>query len=476
MTNLIGQSLGRYHILEQLGEGGMATVYKAYDTRLDSEVAIKFIRMEKLTLENADKTRHRFKREARALANLTHPNIVKIIDFGEYEDQPYLVMPLLTGGTLKSKLTGQPIPYPSAAKILLPMARALNYAHKQKMIHRDVKPSNILLTESGEPLLSDFGVAKILEEDTTVDLTGSGVGIGTPEYMAPEQTGKDIDHRADIYSLGTVLYELITGRKPYQADTPLAILIKRASEPLPRPKTYVSDLPNHVEHVLLKALAKSPTDRYKDAGEFADILEKLAMETVGRPKFTGKIPALALIILAALILMSGLFTAYQYGKFATGDSSSVVDQPSHTAQTLEPISVDSLPVTFASTNTLAVILVETPTYQILEPQFDPDNPEGFLRWYFHSVWADRNYEVLWDYISVELQERLGVDYDGYVDNWEKIGSIIEPVTISFVRKDEEILVYRVQYTTLSRKSGFEDQRNDGYYLYFNQSKGHWEFK
>lgn len=477
MENFTGQSIDRYHILEKLGEGGMAVVYKAFDTRLDSDVAIKFIRMEKLTLENADKARYRFKREARALANLTHPNIVKVIDYGEYEGQPYLVMPLLSGGTLKHKLTRRPIPYQSAAKILLPIARALDYAHKQKMIHRDVKPSNILLTESGEPLLSDFGVAKILEEEATVDLTGSGVGIGTPEYMAPEQAEKTLDHRADIYSLGTVLYELITGRKPYQADTPLAILIKRASEPLPRPRKYVPDLPNHVEHVLLKALAKNRSDRYKDAGEFANILEKLAMEPEGKPKLTSKVPVFALVTLAVLILIGGVFAAYQFGKFSIEDSSSLNDpSPSVTRSAPDPTSSESPPIAFISTNTSNPIRLETPTSQVLEPQFDPDDPEGFLRWYFHSVWTDRNYETLWDYISVELQDRLGIDYNGYVENWEKIGSINEPIVISFIRKDGEVLVYNVQYTTLSRKSSYKDQRNDGYYLYFNWSKGHWEFK
>lgn len=278
MSDLTGQSIGRYHILEQLGEGGMATVYKAFDTRLEAEVAIKFIRTEKLTLETMNKSLKRFEREAKSLAQLTHPNIVGVSDYGEYEEKPYLVMPYLKGGTLKERL-GKPMPYRQAAHLLAPIAHALEYAHKHNVLHRDVKPSNILLTDTGQPMLSDFGIAKILEDEATRDLTSTGVGIGTPEYMAPEQgMGHGVDHRVDIYSLGTVLYELITGRKPYQADTPLAVLLKRASEPLPRPGQFVHNLPSSAEYVLLKALAKNPNERYPDAAAFAKALEDLAQD------------------------------------------------------------------------------------------------------------------------------------------------------------------------------------------------------
>lgn len=276
MVDLVGADIGRYHILEQVGEGGMAIVFKAFDTRLETEVAIKFIRTEKLTLETIGKSLKRFEREAKALAQLTHPNIVRVIDYGEYEGKPYLVMPYLKGGTLKQSM-GKPFPYRQAANLLVPIAHALDYAHQHNILHRDVKPSNILLTDTGQPMLSDFGIAKILEDELTLDITGTGVGIGTPEYMAPEQgMVHEIDHRADVYSLGTVFYELVTGRKPYQADTPLAIMLKRASEALPRPKQFVRDLPDAVEQVLLKALAKDPAERYSTAGAFAAALENLA--------------------------------------------------------------------------------------------------------------------------------------------------------------------------------------------------------
>ena len=277
MSDLSGQSLGRYHILEQLGEGGMATVYKAYDTRLERPVAVKVILPMR---EHSEKFLKRFEREAKSLAGLSHPNIVKVLDYGEHEGLPYIVMEYVPGGMLKEKL-GKPMGWKEAAKLLAPVARALAYAHSQKMVHRDVKPANILLTQSGEPMLSDFGVAKMLKEEKPLELTGTGtgagVGVGTPEYMAPEQgMGKEVDGRTDVYSLGIVFYELVTGRKPFRADTALAVLYKQMTEPLPHPKQYVSELPDGVVGVMLKALAKDPKDRYQDAGDFADALERLA--------------------------------------------------------------------------------------------------------------------------------------------------------------------------------------------------------
>jgi serine/threonine protein kinase len=283
MSNLIGQSLGRYHILEQLGEGGMATVYKAFDTRLERDVAVKIIRRAAFPPEQLDRILKRFEREAKALAKLSHPNIVGVIDYGDYEGSPYFVMEFLPSGTLKQQL-GKPIPWREAARLLLPVARALQYAHKQGIVHRDIKPSNILITESGEPMLADFGIAKILESGEAATLTGTGIGMGTPEYMAPEQWTGNVTAQSDIYSLGVVFYEMVTGRKPYAADTPAAVLLKQASEPLPRPSKFVTGLPEEVERVLLKALAKKPDDRHPDMAAFTVSLERLLVGESKREK------------------------------------------------------------------------------------------------------------------------------------------------------------------------------------------------
>jgi serine/threonine protein kinase len=280
MPSLIGQSIDRYHILEQLGEGGMAVVYKAYDTHLDCPVAVKVILP---SYEHTDKFLKRFEREARALAKLSHPNIVGVIDYGQYNGLPYLVMEYLPGGTLKQKM-GKLISWQESARLIAPIARALAYAHQQGVLHRDVKPSNILITQSGEPMLSDFGLAKILEAEESVDLTGSMGVVGTPEYMAPEQiTGNVVDRRADIYALGVVFYELVTGRTPYRADTPAAVMIKAATEALPRPTLFIPGLPGNVEQVILKAVEKNPENRYSSMDELAQVLERFAADREQAP-------------------------------------------------------------------------------------------------------------------------------------------------------------------------------------------------
>ncbi len=280
MTTLIGQSIGRYHIIEQIGEGGMATVYKAYDTHLDRNVAVKIIRKEIFGPAVLERVIQRFEREGKALAKLSNSHIVHVYDFGEYEGSPYLVMEYVDAGTLKSMI-GKPLAWQDAVKILIPVAKALGYAHQRSIIHRDVKPSNILINSEGEPLLTDFGIAKLLEGEDGNTLTGAGVGIGTPEYMAPEQGigAKDVDSRADIYSLGVVLYELLTGQKPYTAETPMAVVVMQVHDPLPDPRQFVSGLSDAVVNVLFRALAKKVEDRFKNAGELSTALENLLKGT-----------------------------------------------------------------------------------------------------------------------------------------------------------------------------------------------------
>jgi len=276
MAGLIGQNFGRYQILELLGEGGMATVYKAYDTRLEREVAIKVIRRDAFSPDDMDMMLKRFEREAKSLGRLSHPNIVGVIDYGEHEGSPYLVMVYLSGGTLKERL-GKPMPWQEAIQLLLPIAHALDYVHDRNIINRDVKPSNILMTEKGQPMLTDFGLVKIFgehEKDAT-SLTSSGTGLGTPDYMAPEQWTGEPTTQSDLYSLGVVLYEMITGYRPYTADTPAGVLLKQATESLPLPKQYIPDLPKDVESVLLKVLAKEPRDRYANMHDFIDELQNL---------------------------------------------------------------------------------------------------------------------------------------------------------------------------------------------------------
>ena len=270
-----GQQFEHYQLIAKLGQGGMATVYKAYDTRLERDVAIKVVRKESIPPEQLERILKRFEREAKALAKFIHPNIVPVHDFGEYQGAPFLVMSYLPGGTLKERI-GQPLPVQTALNTVIPIAGALGYAHQRGVIHRDVKPSNILTTEDGALMLSDFGIAQILEEATT-QLTATGMGVGTPEYMAPEQWQGKATAASDQYALGVVLFELLTGQKPYSAETPLAVALKVMSEPLPRPSDLVPEIPEGVEKVLYKTLARDPQDRYEDMDTCQKALLSIAM-------------------------------------------------------------------------------------------------------------------------------------------------------------------------------------------------------
>lgn len=306
MQTLSGRTLGRYHLLEPLGEGGMAAVYRAHDTRLEREVAIKVIRTD---FDRDPAFLKRFEREARALAQLTHPHIVHVLDAGEQDGTPYVVMDYVAGGTLKA-LTGRPLPAAEAARLVVPIARALDHAHRQGIVHRDVKPANILLTPDGRPMLSDFGIAKVLSGPALTQLTGTGIGIGTPDYMAPEQWTHEATPASDVYALGVVLYELVAGRRPYQADTPVAVLLKHANDPLPSARHIVPGLPPAVEQVLVKALAKKPEDRYGTMGAFADALEQ-AVQTATAPRRPGLWPWLlglgaAAVVAGLLVVTTGV--------------------------------------------------------------------------------------------------------------------------------------------------------------------------
>ncbi len=270
--NLIGRMLGRrYRILEKIGEGGMAVVYKATDLNLDRFVAIKFILLHG---ESSDTSLTRFKREALSLAKLSHPHILSIFDYGEFEGRPYLVMEYISGGTLKDMLKGKPFSSERAVQITTALARALETAHSKGIIHRDVKPANILMANGRDPKLSDFGIAKlILDDEATSDLTGTGKGIGTYKYMAPEQGLGNADERSDIYSLGVVLYQMVTGRLPFDGNTPLDVMIKKKKEELPKPSKHNPNLPTAIEQVLIKALAREPENRYRTMQDFASALE-----------------------------------------------------------------------------------------------------------------------------------------------------------------------------------------------------------
>lgn len=271
MPDLIGRKLGKYELIERLGRGGMAEVYKAYQPGVERHVAIKVMHGH---LSNNPEFVQRFQREARSIGQLQHAHIGRVIDFDVEADVYYMVMDYLQGGTLDAYLKGKGVlPVDEALRITLQLADALAYAHQRGMIHRDIKPGNVMFMDDAHThaLLTDFGIARLLGEQNNMTMTGAL--IGTPNYMSPEAArGEPCDARSDIYSLGVVLYELVTGRTPYAADTPYSFLMKQANEPLPPPRTFNPRLPAALEAVLLKALAKEPNARYQSAAEFATAL------------------------------------------------------------------------------------------------------------------------------------------------------------------------------------------------------------
>lgn len=295
-----GQQLGRYQILAGLGSGGMATVYKAYQPALDRIVALKVLRTG--FAEDAE-FQERFEREAKAVARLLHPHIVQVFDFERVEALPFMAMQYLEGGTLKAKLgalaeEGQRLPPRGVGRIVSEIAEGLGYAHALGIIHRDIKPSNIMFAADGKAVITDFGIAKILAAAAQHTLT-TGVGIGTPEYMSPEQgRGLAVDARADIYALGVVAYEMLTGRVPYVADTPLAVALAHAHDPLPLPSALNPEVGAATERALLKALHKDPEQRFASAPEFAAALAA-AVELDGSGAFATGIVRLPASVIAA---------------------------------------------------------------------------------------------------------------------------------------------------------------------------------
>ncbi len=259
---MIPEKLGRYQIRRELGRGGMAIVYLGYDPRIEREVAIKVLPRQ---FSVDPQFEVRFQREVRAIAKLEHGAIVAVYDFGEMEDQPFIVMRYMSGGSLAGRLTGGKLLLPEAARILARIAPALDRAHEQGIVHRDLKPANILFDQDGEAYLSDFGIAKLA--DTTAAYTGSAL-IGTPAYMSPEQARGEpnLDGRSDVYSLGVILFETLAGRLPYAADTPMGIAMRHITDPVPRIRKLNPRLPKHVERVIRRAMAKSPRGPVPNCG------------------------------------------------------------------------------------------------------------------------------------------------------------------------------------------------------------------
>jgi eukaryotic-like serine/threonine-protein kinase len=276
---------GRYRLESKLGSGGMSTVYLAVDEVLDRPVAIKLLHRE--ISEEADQL-ERFRREARAAARLSHPNLVGVIDAGEDDGRPYIVFEYIKGRTLKRRLQEEGrLPVDEAVAYAIEIGRGLTAAHARKLVHRDVKPQNVLIDPDGRAKVTDFGIARSLEAH---GLTATGRVLGTTDYVSPEQAmGEDVDERSDVYSLGVVLYEMLTGDVPFRAETQVGVAMKHVNEPMPDVQTKRPEVSAAVASVVDRATTKDPRDHYATVAEMVrDLEQTLEVEAARRGGTSGE--------------------------------------------------------------------------------------------------------------------------------------------------------------------------------------------
>ena len=280
MKDLTGTILGRYKLEQRIGRGGMAMVYRAHLAEGGPDVAVKVMDSSAETLETF---LQRFRQEAEIVEKMSHPNILPLLDYGHSDAYPYMVMPLMTGGTLADILRKNPLPQNDTGGWLYQIGLALDHAHGRGVVHRDLKPTNILLDDSGHAYLTDFGVARLL--NLTSSLTMTGNVVGTPTYMAPEQwRGEQATPLTDIYGLGVLVYLMLTGQPPFKADTPHSLMYKHLNEPPPSMKIFVENIRNEIDAVIRKALAKNPNERYRNASDFSQDYQRAlhGLETLAK--------------------------------------------------------------------------------------------------------------------------------------------------------------------------------------------------
>ena len=279
-----GTQIGSYVVDSFLGRGGMGIVYRAFHPRLERWAAIKLLP----PFQSSSDARGRFEREARAVAKLRHRHILSVFDFGEFAGQPYMVVEYMPNGALVDRMPKEPLTATQALALLRPLGEALDYAHQQGILHRDVKPANVFLDSELQPVLADFGLARMVDEQS---LTASGMISGTPTHISPEQTmGKSLDAQSDLYSLAVVGYQLLTARLPFQGGGMMDLLYAHVHTEVPPPSSFNPALPAPIDAVMIRALAKNPRDRYASAAELMGALEAAA---AGRADERQKLPQVA---------------------------------------------------------------------------------------------------------------------------------------------------------------------------------------
>lgn len=317
MSFVIGETVGPYLIEGKLGHGGMATVYKAYHAALERHVAIKVM---DVALSNEPDFIERFRREARMIAKLDNPHIVPVYDFDEHNGQPYIVLKLIDGQTLKDRMSRSSLSKAEILQIVKAVGDGLEYAHKRRILHRDTKPSNVLIANDGKVYLTDFGLARLVEGSS--GLTGDMI-LGTPHYISPEQAinAEKLDEGTDIYSFGVMIYEMVVGRLPFDSDTAFDIIEDHMSKEPPSPRSIKPDISEAVERVILKALAKHPRDRQAKVSELVREF-KNAWLPAGREE-QGEISSTTMesMGIASLLAENGMSFALSEGRIVLGRNS-----------------------------------------------------------------------------------------------------------------------------------------------------------
>jgi serine/threonine protein kinase len=392
MDTLIGKTLGSYQIISEIGRGGMAIVYKAYQPTLNRYVALKVLPP---YLAHDDEFVRRFEMEAQNAARLKHPNIVIIHDVGEEGGYHYIVMEFLEGITLRALVErSRALPEPRALDLLNQIASALDYAHAAGFVHRDVKPANVLIGANDLATLTDFGIAKAAEGTR---LTRTGTLMGTPEYMSPEQArGEPVDYRTDIYSLGVVAYEMLSGRVPFDGTTPHAVLHKVIYDAPPPLRTMNPRVSAPVEPAVMRALAKDPPARYASAEEMIRAMvpvpvlpQQSSVPQVPRPRAIGRAGLPILAALGSGIALIILVLLITLGR--SSDSRQIVSPPHKDAVTISnanPYVLDKL-APIPAGQAIAINLQTTKTYQVVDLFFELANETPSEVFAFVSPYCDR---------------------------------------------------------------------------------------
>lgn len=382
------ETIGRYQIIRELGQGGMGLVHLVYDPHLERQVVIKKIIYQQYDKTQHQESLHRFQREAKAIARLDHPAIIPIYDFGIHEDQPFLVMKYVSGGSLADRLHQEPLPLSEISRILLIIGPAIDYIHQQKIIHRDLKPANILFDDKNNPYIADFGLVKSLT-DSPDHKTSTNIVIGTPAYMSPEQVkGKEeLDGLSDIYSLGVILYQMLSGKLPYEANSSMGTALMHLNEPIPQIRMVHKGLPPTAQKIVDRVLAKNKQERYPTAQALALVVADLAQRAKhqgdGRRylggNFAGLFTWLSLGGMGLLVLVGCLLTAFvliRNNNPRPTATVTIVSRPSLTATasataTLEPTATSIRTATRTFTPTRTTRPTMTPTRLVATPTIAP---------------------------------------------------------------------------------------------------------